>query len=320
MRELSATAGAVRFDVPPNRTRPRSSAVRSSAVRSSAVIGTALVLLLAVAGYLIYHSFTKASPYVALAPGCQAGTGTQAISLDADQAGIAATIAGVAARHKLPRQAVTIAYAAALQESQLQNLDYGDRDSVGVFQQRPSQGWGTTREIENPVYATTRFFAALVHVHDYTRIPVADAAQTVQHSGDGAAYGQWTAVAAQLAGYFTGSSPHGVSCWYQPPPKADLAGAVRGLTQTFGAQGRRAVVARITTDRSVSREDGSVAVVPAERDAAWTVAGWLVANAQAYGISQVWYAGYEWNAADGSMGWQRDTTTKDPPRGSIVAG
>ena len=299
--------------MPPNRTRPR----------RAAVIGTALVLLLAVACYLIYHSFQKVSPPVALAPGCLAGTGPQAVSLDVDQAGIAATIAGVAARRKMPRQAVTIAYAAALQETQLQNLDYGDRDSVGVFQQRPSQGWGTTREIENPVYATTRFFAALVKVHDYTRMPVANAAQAVQHSADGAAYGQWAIVAAQLAGYFTGSSPHGVSCWYQPPPKADLAGAVRGLTQTFGAQGRRAVVARITTDRSVSREDGSVAVVPAERDAAWTVAGWLVANAQAYGISEVRYAGYEWKAADGSMGWQREVTPSaktNPARGSIVAG
>jgi len=312
---LNAAARAVRFDVPRNRTRPR-----RRAVRRSAVIGTAIVLLLAVAGYLIYHSFQQVSPSVALAPGCQAGTGPQAISLELDQADIAATIAGVAARHKLPRQAVIIAYAAALQESQLENLDYGDRDSVGIFQQRPSQGWGTTSEIENPIYATTRFFAALVDVRDYTRMPVATAAQDVQHSADGAAYGQWTAVAAQLAGYFTGSSPHGVSCWYQAPPKANLAGVVQGLTQTFGPQGRRAIVGSVTTDRSDSGEDGSVAVVPGERGSAWTVADWLVANAQTYGISEVRYAGYEWNAADGSMGWQRETTKKDPPRGSIVAG
>jgi hypothetical protein len=299
--------------VPPNRTRPR----------RAVIIGTAFVLLLAVAGYFIYHSFQPVSPpSVALFPGCQVGTGPLAVSLDTDQAGIAATIAGVAARRKLPRQAVTIAYAAALQESQLQNLDYGDRDSVGVFQQRPSQGWGTTGEIENPVYATTRFFAALVDVHDYTRMPVANAAQDVQHSADGAAYAQWVAMAAELAGYFTGSSPHGVSCWYQPPRKAELnmAGAVRGLTQTFGPQGQRAVVARITTDRSASGKDGSVSVVPGERGAAWTVADWLVANAQAYGISEVRYAGYEWKAADGSMGWQRDSTKKNQPGGLIVAG
>ena len=278
------------------------------------------MLLLAAAGYLIYHSFQQVSPPVALAPGCQAGTGPEAISLETDQAGIAATIAGVAARHKLPRQAVIIAYAAALQESQLENLPYGDRDSVGIFQQRPSQGWGTTREIENPVYATTRFFAALVDVHGYTKMPVADAAQDVQHSADGAAYGQWTAVAAQLAGYFTGSAPHGVSCWYQAPANANLAGVVRGLAQTFGPQGRRAIVGSVTTDRSEEGKDGSVAVVPGERGSAWTVAGWLVANAQTYGISEVRYSGYEWSAADGSMGWQRDTAKQDPPRGSIVAG
>jgi hypothetical protein len=297
--------------VPSHRTRPR----------RAAIIGTALVLLLAVAGSLIYHSFQRVSPPpVALFPGCQAGTGPQAVALDADQAGIAATIAGVAARRKLPRQAVTIAYAAALQESQLQNLDYGDRDSVGVFQQRPSQGWGTTREIENPVYATTRFFAALVKVHGYTKMPVATAVQDVQHSADGAAYGQWAATAAELSGYFTGSSPHGVSCWYQPPRKADLAGAVRGLTQSFGPSGRLGIVARITSVRSAPGKEGSVEVVPGERGSAWTVADWLVANAQSYGIGEVGYAGYEWKATDGSMGWQRDSAKQDPSRGFIVAG
>ena len=295
--------------MPPNRTRPR----------PAAVIGTALVLLLAVAGYLIYHSFQQVSP-VAAAPGCQAGAGPQAISLDPDQAAIAATIAGVAARHKLPRQAVVIAYAAALQESQLHNLDYGDRDSVGVFQQRPSQGWGPARDLVNPIYATTRFFGALVHVHDYTTMPVQTAAQDVQHSADGTAYGQWTEVAAQLAGYFTGSSPHGVSCWYAPAPKANLANAERGLTQTFGSPGRGGVVVGITTDRSGHNGDGSVAVVHVQRGGAWTVAGWLVTHAQDYGVSEVRYAGYEWRAADGNMGWQRNTTKNDPPSGSIVAG
>jgi hypothetical protein len=294
--------------VPPDRKWPR----------RVAIIGAALVLVLAAAGYLIERGSRPASPPAA-APGCQAGTGGQAISLDTSQAGIAATIAGVAARHRLPRQAVIIAYAAALQESQLQNLDYGDRDSVGVFQQRPSQGWGTTSEIENPIYATTRFFDALVRVRGYTRMPVDAAAQAVQHSADGDAYEQWATVAAQLAGYFTGSSPHGVSCWYTPPPQADLAEAVRSLSETFGPPGREAVVVGITTDRS-AQKDGSVAVVHAQQDMAWAVAGWLVANAQAYGISEVRYAGYEWQAADGSMGWQQGSAKNNPPRGSIVAG
>jgi hypothetical protein len=286
-------------------------------LRAIAVAGSTLVL--AVAGYAAYRGFRHASPPPP-PPGCQVGTGLAAIPMDTDQAAIAATIAGVAARHRLPRQAVTIAYAAALQESQLQNLDYGDRDSVGVFQQRPSQGWGTTSELEDPVYATTKFFAALVQVPGYARMPVDQAAQDVQRSADGTAYEQWAPLAADLAGYFTGAPPHGVSCWYVPSGQADLAAAAGQLTRTFGPQGHAGVVIRITTDRSAEKGNASVAVVRAQQDAAWTVASWLVAHAQDYGISDVRYAGYEWNAADGSAGWQRASAAQGQPRGSIVAG
>jgi hypothetical protein len=282
------------------------------------------VLVLVVGGYTIYHSFrnvTSAPP----PPGCQIGTGQQAFTLDTDQAAIAATIAGVAARYRLPRQAIVIAYAAALQESKLHNLDYGDRDSVGIFQQRPSQGWGPASELEDPIFATTKFFAVLARVPGYTTMPVYRAAQDVQHSADGSAYGQWTYLAEQLAGYFTGTPPHGMSCWYTPAGKADLAGAVRQMTQTFGPQGREAIVARIALDRSAGKNAGSVTVLHVQRAAAWTVANWLVAHAQTYGLSQVRYAGYAWTAANGSMGWQRDsdptpTSGKSASQGDIVAG
>ena len=288
-----------------------------------ALLGSALVLLIA-AGYALFgRSRPTAAPYVPPPPGCQAGTGVQAIPMSQDQAAVAATIAGVAARQRLPREAVIVAYATALQESQLQDLDYGDRDSVGVFQQRPSQGWGTTAELEDPVYATTKFFAALVHVPRYTTLPVDQAAQDVQHSADGSAYGQWTEVADLLAGYFTGAPPHSVSCWYTPTGRADLAAAERQLNQTFGSRGTDAVMAGVTTARSGKKgRDGSVAVVRVQRAAAWTVASWLVANAQDYGIRDVRYAGYEWTAADGSMGWQRGSGTQGPARAmaSIVAG
>jgi hypothetical protein len=290
----------------------------SRRLRAVPVIGSALVL--AVAGYLAFggagHGAAPAAPPPP--PGCQAGTGGTAIPLDTDQAGIAATIAGVAVRHRLPRRAVTIAIAAALQESQLQNLTYGDRDSVGVFQQRPSQGWGTTTELEDPVYATTKFFAALVQVRGYTTMPVDQAAQDVQRSADGSAYEQWAEVATLLAGYFTGAPPAGVSCWYSPEGKPDLAGALTQLTQTFGPQGTDGVLVRITTGRSAPKK--KAAVVRVQRDGAWAVASWLVAHAQQYGISQIRYAGYVWAADNGSMGWQRASRTASPtPRGSIVA-
>jgi hypothetical protein len=282
------------------------------------------VLVLGVVGYFIVTSLQHiiAPPP---APGCQVGTGTQALTLDTDQAAIAATIAGVAARHELPRRAVTIALAAALQESKLHNLSYGDRDSVGIFQQRPSQGWGPAVRLQDPVYATTKFFAALTQVHGYATMPVSKAAQDVQHSADGSAYAQWTDMAGQLAGYFTGKSPHGVSCWYTPPGRANLAGAARRMAQTFGPAGQNAVVVRITTVRSGSKKTGRTEVVHVKRSAAWTVAGWLVAHARAYGLSEVRYAGYTWKAGNGSMGWQRDRdptslSGKTVPQGGIVAG
>src|ERR1700723_481334 len=301
--------------------------------RAVPVIGSALVLLLAAIGYVVFggpkHSVIPPAPPPP--PGCQAGPGNNFIPLATGQAGIAATIAGIAARHRLPQRALTIALAAALQESQLQNLDYGDRDSVGVFQQRPSQGWGTTAQIEDPVYATTRFFAALVKVPGYTKMPVDQAAQDVQHSADGSAYDQWTGLATLLAGYFTGASPAGVSCWYTPAGQgahADLAEAMKQLTATFGPASKDAVLVGMTTVRSgEKKKERTTAVVHVQRDGAWTVAAFLVAHAQQYGISQIRYAGYVWNAANGSMGWQRVSgstasgrTASPGPRGRIVAG
>jgi hypothetical protein len=298
----------------------------SRRLRALPVVGSALVLLLAAIGYLAFGGARPGTPPPAPPPppGCEAGSGGAAVPLATGQAGIAATIAGVAARHRLPRQAVTIALAAALQESQLQNLDYGDRDSVGVFQQRPSQGWGTTAELEDPVYATTKFFAALVKVPGYTKMPVDQAAQAVQHSADGDAYEQWAGVAALLAGDFAGTAPAHVYCWYSPAGKPDLSGALKQLTGTFGPEGKGGVVVAMATDRSGKKKnDRSVAVVRAQRDAAWTVASWLVTYAQQYGISQIRYAGYVWNAANGSIGWQRvkesGRTASPAPRGSIVA-
>jgi hypothetical protein len=286
-------------------------------VRARAIVGTTLVLVLVVAGYFVYHSFrnvTSAPP----PPGCRAGTGVQAIDLDPEQAEVAATIAGVAARHRLPRQAVTIALAAALQESKLHNLDYGDRDSVGIFQQRPSEGWGSATQLQDPVYATTKFYAALTKVHGYAGMPVDRAAQAVQHSADGSAYQQWTDIAGQLTGYFTGKSPHQVSCWYTPSGRANLTGVKKQLRQTFGPGGRKAVVVTISTARSGKK---NVTVLHVKRAAGWTVAGWLVAHAQAYRLSQVRYAGFTWKAANGNMGWQRESNPTSPSgKTGIVAG
>ena len=274
-----------------------------------------LVIAVALGGlaYAARYAYLRITATAPPPPGCQFGPTAASTDLDTDQAAIASLIAGVATRRHLPEQALTIALATAMQESQLENLPYGDRDSLGVFQQRPSQGWGTPAEIENPIYATTRFFEALVQVPRYLKIPLAQAAQDVQHSADGSAYETQAYVAGLLAGYLTGAPARQVTCWYTPTPgqRADISAAREGLVQTFGPAGRDDIVVRDTT---ASSDQMLVKAQPADT---WTVAAWLVTHAQQYRIDEVRYAGYQWEAADGSMGWQRD-----PGRSSntVVAG
>jgi hypothetical protein len=79
-------------------------------------------------------------------------------------------------------------------------------------------------------------------------------------------------------------------------------------------------VVRITTDRS-GQKKSSTAVLHVRPAAGWTVAGWLVAHAQAFHLSQVRYAGFSWKAASGSMGWQRQSNPTSPSgKTGIVAG
>ena len=98
-----------------------------------------------------------------------------------------------------------IAIATANQESSLYNLDYGDQDSLGLFQQRPSQGWGTPAEIMDPTYAATKFYEALVKVPDWQTVPLTQAAQAVQESGYPDAYAQWQTDAEYLVSTVSGA-------------------------------------------------------------------------------------------------------------------
>ena len=256
-----------------------------------------LALLLTVGGYIaLRHNVPVLEP-----SSCAAAAKGQPVPLNVGQAAIASTIAGVAQRHDLPAKAVTIAYATALQESKLTNLRSGDRDSVGIFQQRPSQGWGPASKIENPVYATTRFFGALAQVHSYESLPVYQAAQAVQHSADGLAYNQYAGVAKNMSKAFTGELPHGVWCWYSSPVgKARLATASKALTEAFGPLN----VGKVG--------DPQVEIRVAHPAAGWTVAAWLVSHAATYGIQTVSYQGYHWQTKDGSSGWTRIKASQRP--------
>jgi hypothetical protein len=277
--------------------------------RRRLIVLTVIAALLAVAGYTGYTVYHHYIVRLLTVPGCQAGTGNNAIPLDFGQASDAATIAGVAVREQLPQQALTIAYATALQEAKLENPSYGDLDSVGIFQQRPSQGWGSTTQLEDPAYAAAAFFGVLVKVPNYTSIPVYQAAQDVQRSADGDAYQQYAQTGATLAADFT-TAPHAVTCWYDPATQAsnlgvssklNLKGATSGLADAFGAPGASGTVRAVATARS--GESASYAVTGSS---GWPVANWLVANAGNYGITQVSYNGYQWTAGLTETSWQPD--------------
>ena len=285
------------------------------------MLGVLIVIagLIAAGAYAAYTAYGRYVQRLLTVPGCQAGTGANAIGLDFGQTADASIIAGVAARERLPRKALTIAYATAFQESKLENLSYGDRDSVGIFQQRPSEGWGSTTQLEDPAYAAGAFFKALVRIPGYAKLPVDVAAQDVQRSADGSAYEQYAQSAAALAADLT-AAPHAVTCWYDPASQAasngvsaklNLRAALSGFADAFGRPGEGGAV----TSVSVARSGGS-AVISAARGDGWAAANWLVANASSYGITQVSYGGYQWKARLSETSWQ---AASGPSHGRIVA-
>jgi hypothetical protein len=114
----------------------------------------------------------------------------------------AATIVQQALARQMGLRSAVIAVAAAMQESRLQDLGYGDADSLGLFQQRPSCGWGTAQQIMNPAFAADGFLAALQRFQasdpGWAAQPLWVSAQGVQKSRLPLAYAQWEAQAASL--------------------------------------------------------------------------------------------------------------------------
>jgi hypothetical protein len=110
----------------------------------------------------------------------------------------ASTIVNVARTRALPARAAVVAVATAITESSLNNTAGGDRDSVGLFQQRPSQGWGTQAQLTDPVYAANAFYDSLLRVTDWQTKPLAEVAQAVQKSAAPDAYARWEQAAGAL--------------------------------------------------------------------------------------------------------------------------
>ena len=138
--------------------------------------------------------------------GCVAPAATQGSwgQWSAAQVTNAATIVRAGQADSVPLYGQVIAVATAMQESSLVNLPSGDRDSVGLFQQRPSQGWGSAAQIMDPVYAAGQFYSRLLAVPGWQDLPLTVAAQAVQRSGFPGAYAQWQAPAADLVARVAG--------------------------------------------------------------------------------------------------------------------
>jgi hypothetical protein len=240
--------------------------------------GVAIVVLVVamIGGYFVYAA-TRAED--AAPPGCRVSLDNQTYTLSPEQTSHATTIAAVGKRMGMPDHAVSVALAAALQESKLQNLQYGDRDSLGLFQQRPSQGWGSESEVLTPHYAAGAFYKRLARIRGWESLPVTTAAQRVQHSGAPLAYAQWEHEARAIAQAATGEIPAGLSC------RVDV-----GPTQASGKPLRQAL----------TRELGPLTLdVPVPEARGWTVAAWLIGHAPEYGISQVTFADRIWTASSG---------------------
>ncbi|HEX3778773.1 MAG TPA: hypothetical protein VHX38_03850 [Pseudonocardiaceae bacterium] len=211
-------------------------------------------------------------------------SGSGDFSFSPEQASNAATVAAVGLKLGLPPHAVTVALATAWQESKLINLTSGDRDSAGLFQQRPSEGWGTYAQVTDPVYASTSFYQHLAAHTDWASMSVTDAAQAVQHSATPDAYAQWEAEARAMASALTGETTGALTCHdlSVAPAKVSL---VTAATEQWGTS-----------------------TISGAHDAmqGWAMGSWLVANATQFGIDSVTVANRTWTAASGA--WSTPST------------
>jgi hypothetical protein len=230
----------------------------------------------------------------------------------------AATIAAVARAKSLPERATIIALATAEQESKIRNLSGGDRDSVGLFQQRPSQGWGTADQIMDPVYATGRFFHALLNVPSWETIDVGKAAQDVQRSADssGESYAQWEGMATDLATSLDGKSGTSLTCQYNDPKVAVETPGTDGLTPRASALGQ-ALVKQFSANGAgaapqYSHSGDGLTLRIASSNGLFdprVVAAWAVASSKNLSVDKVQYADQVWTRSSGK--WQSTSSAGD---------
>ncbi|MER5281316.1 hypothetical protein ABT025_37160 [Streptomyces sp. NPDC002809] len=285
-------------------------------------IVAAFAVLVAVAGYLTvqYVTGSRGSDQCTVRSADGSAGEERTYRLSSEQAANAATISAVGTTRGMPERAVTIALATALQESGLRNIEHGDRDSLGLFQQRPSQGWGTEKQILDPVYSAGKFYEHLAEVPGYSRLPLTVAAQRVQRSGFPQAYAKHEPDAALLAAALTGRTPTALNC--EPPRSTAGTGGMTevraSLVRSFGkavlpsedaagteppAAGATAGVLSVPVDTALRSGKGGAP------QRGWELAHWAVAQSEALGIDEVAYAGKQWSSGAGWRTEQKESGT-----------
>ncbi|TQL01337.1 hypothetical protein [Cellulomonas sp. SLBN-39] len=291
---------------PPRGSRRARGSRRTPLAGCLGVAGAVLggVALVAVGATAVVALLDEVRPAAVAEPRCTAHLDGTDWTLTPDQAQNAALIAALGVRRDLPARAVTIALATALQESRLENIDYGDRDSVGLFQQRPSQGWGTVEQIMDPVYSTTRFYDGLVEVPGYEDLEVTVAAQAVQRSGFPDAYAQHEVRSRAWASALTGHSPAAVTCVLPGAASATEDVAAR-LARDLGDLPTTAVPGSEGGAATVDVDATSLDPADAVR-AGWAAAQWAVAVAQPTGVDLVAVGDHVWDRTAGAWSTVED--------------
>lgn len=257
---------------------------------------------------------------------CTAVDGTTTFTYQLEQMQNASTIAAVGVKLGVPTYGIEIAEATALQESKLYNINGGDRDSLGLFQQRPSMGWGSADQIMDTTYASTAFYQALEKVKNWQSLDLTVAAQDVQHSGYPTAYANHEQEALVLAKIFTGTVGAALTCTLDGPTFSAQPANGHGLT----AQGE-AVIADAQKQwgtasvESVSAAKRSFALAlptgrsaTAENQRGWAYANWAVSKAEALGITSVGFDGKTWSASNSPGSWQSTNDAAAAPRDRVV--
>jgi len=253
------------------------------------------------AGYLAFTTFMTNFGE----PSCRATALGRNVTFTPEQSANAATITAVALRRNLPARAATIGNATAIVESKLRNIRFGDRDSLGLFQQRPSQGWGTEAQILDPVHAANKFYDALIKVRDYQSLPITEVAQEVQRSGFPQAYADHEEEGRILASTLTGHSPGGFGCRLDAPTVSTPAATI---------------AARLSAELGVpaTARAGGVRVNGRDTKQAWAAGSWAVAHAEAHGITSVTVGDRAWTRARGKEALSWHTATKPTAPTSVT--